>query len=331
MRDRPPDRPRRRAGRGAGGSRRARGGAGAPRQFDRSASRRARCAGSSPASATDPEIPGGPARARRPAGEPQGGPRPRDGEGSWPPLSLRPDGSTRSAPKRSRARRATARSPRSRPTASRRSAPSSCGRCASAGALTMALILRSLLEGERDLASAAFAELSGQTLRAGLGLRPRSLRTGFRGARAGVAVFRVMRCRPSARRFAAIEVHGAGRRGGLKPRLVEATIAACEAERDPALAPILSLLWRFAAEAARAEATGDRRASGRPAPRSAVEARLCARQRRSASSLDAVSAIPIRAIPRADRRVSDRRSLRMRRPRVSKLPLTHASWRLTPQ
>ena len=40
----------------------------------------------------------------------------------------------------------------------------------------------------------------------------------------------------------------------MKPRLVQATIAACEAERDPALAPILSLLWRFAAEAARTEA-----------------------------------------------------------------------------
>jgi hypothetical protein len=35
------------------------------------------------------------------------------------------------------------------------------------------------------------------------------------------------------------------------------------AERDPALAPILSLLWRFAAEAARAEAREIGRAAGR--------------------------------------------------------------------
>jgi hypothetical protein len=43
---------------------------------------------------------------------------------------------------------------------------------------------------------------------------------------------------------------------GLKSPLIKAVIAACEARQDPALAKILSLLWRFAAEAARAEARG---------------------------------------------------------------------------
>jgi len=121
------------------------------------------------------------------------------------------------------------------------------------GALTMALILRSLLEGERELASAAFAELSGQTYaRAsafardpyGQGFAALALKSGL--PRHALPAFRAA--------LSAIEAHGAGQRGGLKPRLVEAAIAACEAERDPALAPILSLLWRFAAEAARAEA-----------------------------------------------------------------------------
>jgi uncharacterized protein (DUF2336 family) len=128
------------------------------------------------------------------------------------------------------------------------------------GALTMALILRSLLEGERELASAALAELSGQThARAsafardpyGQGFAALALKSGL--PRHALPAFRAA--------LSAIEAHGAGARGGLKPRLVEAAIAACEAERDPALAPILSLLWRFAAEAARATA---RAAAGQP-------------------------------------------------------------------
>ena len=73
-----------------------------------------------------------------------------------------------------------------------------------------------------------------------------------------------MPCRPFARRSRAIEALGSGPRGGLKARLIEATIAACEAERDPALAPILSLLWRFAAEAARTEGRAVARAAARP-------------------------------------------------------------------
>ena len=95
------------------------------------------------------------------------------------------------------------------------------------GALTIAVLLRSLLSGERDLMSAALARRSGL---------PRHALPAFRAA------------------IEAIEVHGAGEAGGLKLRLVEATIRACQAAGDPALGPILSLLWRFAAEAARAEA-----------------------------------------------------------------------------
>ncbi len=118
------------------------------------------------------------------------------------------------------------------------------------GALTMALILRSLLEGERKLAASALAELSGQTYaRAaafardpyGHGFAALALKSGI--PRHALPAFRAA--------LRAIETCGAGRGEGLKPRLVQATIAACEAERDSALAPILSLLWRFAVEAAR--------------------------------------------------------------------------------
>ena len=132
------------------------------------------------------------------------------------------------------------------------------------GALTMALLLRSLLEGERELAAAALAELSGQThARAaafardpyGQGFAALALKSGL--PRHALPAF----CAA----LSAIEAHGAGHRGELKPRLVEAVIAACEAECDSALAPILSLLWRFAAEAARAEArTTARPAAGLP-------------------------------------------------------------------
>ncbi len=121
------------------------------------------------------------------------------------------------------------------------------------GALTLALLLRSLLCGESALFAAALAELapmphsrvaafirnpSGEgfaalALKAGL---PRHSLTVFRAALGALATYR-------------------GARGeGLKSPLVEKVIAACEARKDPALAKILALLWRFAAEAARAEA-----------------------------------------------------------------------------
>ncbi len=121
------------------------------------------------------------------------------------------------------------------------------------GALTMALILRSLLEGERELASAALAELSGQTYARALAFTRDPFGQGFAALalKSGLPRHALPAFRAA---LGAIEAHGAGRRGGLKPRLVAAAIAACEAEREPRLAPILSLLWRFAAEAARAEA-----------------------------------------------------------------------------
>ncbi len=118
------------------------------------------------------------------------------------------------------------------------------------GALTIAVLLRSALSGERGLVAAALAELSGlPQARAsafvgdpgGQGFAALAHRAGL-SPQAAVA-FRVA--------LGAIDIHGAGPPGGLKPRLVEATLRACEDAHDPALTPIVSLLWRFAAEAAR--------------------------------------------------------------------------------
>jgi uncharacterized protein (DUF2336 family) len=131
------------------------------------------------------------------------------------------------------------------------------------GALSMALILRSLLRGERELASAALAELSGQTYARASAFARNPYGQGFAAlARKSGLPRHALPAFCAA--LGAIESHGAGRDDGLKPRLVEATIAACEAQRDPALAPILSLLWRFAAEAGRAEARVARAAAAKP-------------------------------------------------------------------
>jgi hypothetical protein len=117
----------------------------------------------------------------------------------------------------------------------------------------MALLLRSLLEGERRLVSAAFAELSGQPhgRAAAFARDPHGQGFAALALRAGIPAHATPAFRAA---LHAIDLHGAGQGAGLKPWLVDSVIAACEARRDPKLAPILALLWRFAVEAARAEA-----------------------------------------------------------------------------
>ena len=56
--------------------------------------------------------------------------------------------------------------------------------------------------------------------------------------------------------LAAIKTSAGEVGGGLKLPLVQKVIDECERRDDPALAKVLALLWRFAAEAARAEAAG---------------------------------------------------------------------------
>ncbi len=123
------------------------------------------------------------------------------------------------------------------------------------GALTPALLLRSLLGGELDLFAGALAELSGAPLsRVAAFIRdPRGEGFAALAHRAGLerkvlAPFRAA--------LAAIKL-GAGKVGdGVKLPLVQAVIDECERRDDPALNKVLALLWRLAAEAARAEAAG---------------------------------------------------------------------------
>jgi uncharacterized protein (DUF2336 family) len=121
-----------------------------------------------------------------------------------------------------------------------------------AGALTPALLLRSLLGGERTLFAQALAELSDlPTPRVaafilepqGEGFAALARRAGLKG---GVLIaFRAA--------LAAIKAHS-GEGGTLKLPLVQKVIDACEQRDEPALVKVQALLWRFAAEAAKSEA-----------------------------------------------------------------------------
>ena len=132
---------------------------------------------------------------------------------------------------------------------------SSCARCAHAGALTPALLLRSLLGGERSLCEGALAELSGLPLSrvAAFALAPRG--EGF-AALAHKAGLKSHMLPAFARALAAIKTYAGEAGDGLKLPLVQTVIDECERRDDPALAKVMALLWRFAAEAARAEAAG---------------------------------------------------------------------------
>ena len=123
------------------------------------------------------------------------------------------------------------------------------------GALTPALLLRSLLGGERDLFAEALAELSGLPLPrvAAFALAPRG--EGF-AALAHKAGLKSQVLPAFAAALAAIKTSAGEVGGGLKLPLVQKVIDECERRDDPALAKVLALLWRFAAEAARAEAAG---------------------------------------------------------------------------
>jgi uncharacterized protein (DUF2336 family) len=122
-----------------------------------------------------------------------------------------------------------------------------------AGALTPALLLRSLLGGDRTLFSQALAELSGlpeprvaafilEPL--GEGFAALARRTGLKGG--------VLLAFRSA--LAAIKAQASEAGDNLKLSLVQKVIDTCEQLDDPALAKVRALLWRFAAEAAKAEA-----------------------------------------------------------------------------
>ena len=122
-----------------------------------------------------------------------------------------------------------------------------------AGALTPALLLRSLLGGERTLFTQALAELSGlpQPRVAAFILEPQGEGFAALARRAGLKGGVLLAFRAA---LAAIKAQGAEAGDSLKLPLVQKVIDTCEQLDDPALVKVRALLWRFAAEAAKAEA-----------------------------------------------------------------------------
>jgi uncharacterized protein (DUF2336 family) len=121
--------------------------------------------------------------------------------------------------------------------------------------LTAGLILRAVLSGRTDFAQAALADLSGQDHAAiGRALREPRLFADLH-ARAGLpdALLPAMQAAVSAWQDSARR--GVQPRGtGLSRRIIECAIAACDDHADPALHPVVTLLNRYEAEAARDEA-----------------------------------------------------------------------------
>ena len=125
------------------------------------------------------------------------------------------------------------------------------------GQLTAGMILRALLSGNVVLFEEALAELSGMPLDRVTGYIHDKNTSGFRAlfGKAGLpgAAYPAFREAIAALREGIL----VGEHGGvsrLKRRMVERVLAACEAERSQEMASLLSLLRRFAVEAAREEA-----------------------------------------------------------------------------
>ncbi len=133
------------------------------------------------------------------------------------------------------------------------------------GALTPALLLRSLLGGERSLFAASMAELSDLPLPrvTAFMLEPRGEGFAALARRAGLKSSVLPAFRAA---LSAMKAHIGGAGKGLKLSLTQTVIDECERRNDPALTKVLALLWRFAAEASRAEAANFAREAAASAP-----------------------------------------------------------------
>ena len=121
--------------------------------------------------------------------------------------------------------------------------------------------------------------------------------------------------------LAAIKTHAGESGDGLKLPLVQKVIDECEQLDDPALAKVLALLWRFAAEAAKAEAASFAReaAASASSGRLPLAPGIFARQRRRRSRAEADRGLLV-GLRQARRRSSSTRRRRIRatiKPRAS--------------
>jgi uncharacterized protein (DUF2336 family) len=121
------------------------------------------------------------------------------------------------------------------------------------GTLTVAVLMRALLSGDRGFFVQAAAEISGVPERRAAAFAGDPASQGFaalyRKARLPQAFLPAFRAA-----LAGIEALGLARGDLVSRALTERVIKACESSGDPGLAPIQSLLWRLAAEAAREDA-----------------------------------------------------------------------------
>jgi uncharacterized protein (DUF2336 family) len=135
------------------------------------------------------------------------------------------------------------------------------------GTLTVALLLRGLLSGERALFEHALGELSGlpPARIAGFVGEPNSAGFAALYGKAGMPAHFLPVFRAA---LAAIDEEPAAPGGALSCELIERVIAACQRINSPDLARLMSLLRRFEAEAARQRARvfAADAAAARPAP-----------------------------------------------------------------
>ena len=119
-----------------------------------------------------------------------------------------------------------------------------------AGTLSVAVLMRALLSGDREFFVAAVSELSGLARARAAAFARRPDGHGFAAlyAKARLPAAFLPGFRAALASIAAIDAPRGERLSGV---LCERTIALCQARAEPGLAPMLSLLWRFSAEAAR--------------------------------------------------------------------------------
>ena len=120
----------------------------------------------------------------------------------------------------------------------------------SAGTLTVAVLMRALLGGDRDFFALALSELSGIAPRraAALARAPKSQGFAALYAKARLPAPFLPAFRAA---LLALDVADPPRGDRISRALCEKVIAACEARADVGQGPMLALLWRFASEAAR--------------------------------------------------------------------------------
>ena len=121
------------------------------------------------------------------------------------------------------------------------------------GTLTVAVLMRALLSGDRGFFVQALAEISGHPARRVAAFAANPAGHGFAAlyerAQLPLAFLPAFRAA-----LAGVEASRPARGDRISRALAERVIAACEARGDAGLAPIQSLLWRLASEAAREDA-----------------------------------------------------------------------------